>query len=178
LCQWHLVKNITTNLISKLSSNWQSFIRNFYSCLYETNETNFNSVWDSLKIQFPEAASYLTTLEKHKEKWAMCFNQHVFMAEMSSTQRAESMNNFMKGYMNATTSMSTFLNAFESALDSRQQTLEFSQYKEYTLNLIYKTPSPFEKQAALVLTIYALNKFQEQLLQSSCYKCEEITSDR
>src|SRR5438045_1472880 len=91
LCQWHLVKNITTNLISKLSSNWQSFIRNFYSCLYETKETNFNSAWDSLKIQFPEAASYLTTLEKHKEKWAMCFNQHVFMVEMSSTQRAESM---------------------------------------------------------------------------------------
>ncbi|PKK74626.1 hypothetical protein RhiirC2_820458 [Rhizophagus irregularis] len=39
-------------------------------------------------------------------------------------------------------------------------------------------PSLFEKQAATILTIYALKKFQEQLLQSSCYKCEEIPPDR
>ena len=74
LCQWHLIKNITTNLISKLGSNWQSFLKNFYSCLYKTKEMNFNLAWDSLKVQFPEAVSYLKTLEKHKEKWAMCFN--------------------------------------------------------------------------------------------------------
>ncbi|GET51765.1 hypothetical protein GLOIN_2v1779978 [Rhizophagus irregularis DAOM 181602=DAOM 197198] len=72
------------------------------------------------------------------------------------------MNYLMKGYINATTSMSTFLNAFESALDNRQQTNEFSQYKE----------------SATILTIYALKKFQEQLLQSSCYKCKEIPPDR
>ncbi|CAB5343108.1 unnamed protein product [Rhizophagus irregularis] len=177
LCQWHLVKNITTNLMSKLGSKWQLFLRNFYGCLYETEEVNFNSAWDSLKVEFPDTVTYLKTLEKHKEKWAVCFNQNIFMAEMSTTQRAESMNNLMKGYINATTSMSTFLNAFESALDSRQQTIEFSQYKERTLNLIYKTPSLFEKQAATILTIYALKKFQEQLLQSSCYKCEEIPPD-
>ncbi|CAB4406354.1 unnamed protein product [Rhizophagus irregularis] len=35
----------------------------------------------------------------------------------------------------------------------------------------------FEKQAATILTIYALKKFQEQLLQSSCYKCKEIPPD-
>ncbi|CAB4419326.1 unnamed protein product [Rhizophagus irregularis] len=68
LCQWHLVKNITTNLISKLSSNWKPFLNNFYACLNETNETNFSLAWDSLKNMFPEAASYLKTLEKCKEK--------------------------------------------------------------------------------------------------------------
>ncbi|CAG8752085.1 protein FAR1-RELATED SEQUENCE 5 [Rhizophagus irregularis DAOM 181602=DAOM 197198] len=126
---------------------------------------------------FPEAASYLKTLEKCKEKWVICYNQDVFMGEMSSTQRGESMNNLMKGYMDASTFMSGFLNAFESALDSRRQDVEFIKYKETTLNIIYKTISPFEKQAASILTIYALKKFQEQLLQSSCYKCEEVLVD-
>ncbi|CAB4419324.1 unnamed protein product [Rhizophagus irregularis] len=79
--------------------------------------------------------------------------------------------------MDASTSMSRFLNAFESALDSRRQDVEFIKYKETTLNIIYKTISPFEKQAASILTIYALKKFQEQLLQSSCYKCEEVLVD-
>lgn len=175
LCQWHLVKNITTNLISKLNSDWKPFLSNFYACLNETNETNFNLAWNSLKDKFSEAASYLKTLEKCKEKWAICYNQDVFMGEMSSTQRGESMNNLMKGYMDASTSMSRFLNAFESALDSRKQDVEFVKYKEATLNVIYKTISPFEKQASTILTIYALKKFQEQLLQSTCYKCEEIS---
>lgn len=174
LCQWHLVKNITTNLISKLNSNWKPFLSDFYTCLNETNETNFSLSWNSLKEKFSEAVPYLKTLEKCKEKWAICYNQNVFMGEMSSTQRGESMNNLMKGYMDASTSMSRFLNAFESALNSRKQDVEFVKYKESTLNVIYKTISPFEKQAATVLTIYALRKFQEQLLQSSCYKCEEI----
>ncbi|CAB4397033.1 unnamed protein product [Rhizophagus irregularis] len=89
---------------------------------------------------------------------------------MSSTQCRESMNNLMKIYMDASTSMSRFLNAFESALDSKRQNIEFIKYKETMLNIIYKTINPFEKQAASILTIYALKKFQEQLLKSSCYK--------
>ncbi|RGB27398.1 hypothetical protein C1646_674009 [Rhizophagus diaphanus] len=31
--------------------------------------------------------------------------------------------------------------------------------------------------AVSILTIYALKKFQEQLIQSSCYKCEEVLVD-
>ncbi|GBC10959.2 hypothetical protein RIR_jg3899.t1 [Rhizophagus irregularis DAOM 181602=DAOM 197198] len=34
-----------------------------------------------------------------------------------------------------------------------------------------------DRLTATILTIYALKKFQEQLLQSSCYKCEEIPPD-
>jgi len=97
------------------------------------------------------------------------------MAEMSSTQRGESMNNLMKGYLDASTFMSRFLSAFELALDSRKQSNEYSKYKEYSLNVIYNTSNPFEKQPSTMLTTYAFKKFQDQLVQSSAYKCEEIT---
>ena len=97
------------------------------------------------------------------------------MADMSSTQRAESMNNLMKNYLSATVSLTSFLDAFDTALDIRKQSLEFARYEEYSKNIIYKTLSPYEKQAATILTNYALTKTQQQILQSFSYKCEKIT---
>ncbi|CAG8652752.1 36988_t:CDS:1, partial [Racocetra persica] len=44
-------------------------------------------------------------MEKTKEKWAACFNNDTFIADMTTTQRGESMNNMMKGYLDANTSL-------------------------------------------------------------------------
>ena len=67
------------------------------------------------------------------------------MADMITTQRGESMNNLMKGYLDASTSLTEFIYAFESVLDTRKKNFEFSEYKQKNYNVIYKTNSPFEK---------------------------------
>src|SRR5436853_2860328 len=99
-------------------------------------------------------------MERTKEKWAGCYNKGVFMADMTTTGRGESMNNLMKGYMDATTSLTTFLKAFESALDQRKEDIEFRKFKEDYRNVKLVTKSPYEKQAMDLLTNYALNKTQ------------------
>jgi len=50
------------------------------------------------------------------------------MADMTTTQRDESMNNLMKGYLDASTSLTTFITAFESALDAQNENTEFRIY--------------------------------------------------
>jgi len=52
----------------------ETLLKDFYACLNEIKEINFNLKWNSLKEKFSEAVSYLTNLEKYKEKWAACFN--------------------------------------------------------------------------------------------------------
>ena len=52
-------------------------------------------------------------MEKTKEKWAACYNRNVFMADMHTTQCGESMNHMMKGYLDASTSLMTFIRAFQ-----------------------------------------------------------------
>ena len=96
------------------------------------------------------------------------------MADMTTTGRKESMNNLMKGYMDAITSLIAFLKAFESALDQRKEDLEFVKFREDYTNTKLVTKSPYEKQAMDLLTNYALSKTQKQLLESTMYKCEEI----
>ena len=56
-------------------------------------------------------------MDKNLERWALCYNRQIFIADITTTQRGESMNNLMKGYMDAITSLIAFLKAFESALE-------------------------------------------------------------
>ncbi len=60
---------------------------------------------------------HLEKMDKVKEKWASCFNRDIFLANITSIQRGESMNNLMKNYINVTNSLLDFLKAFESALE-------------------------------------------------------------
>ena len=84
------------------------------------------------------------------------------------------MNNLMKGYLDATTSLTNFLKAFESALDQRKEDIEFAKFREDYTNVKLVTKSPYEKQAIELLTKYAVDKTQKQLLECMMYKCEEI----
>ena len=174
LCQWHLLKNVMKNLAGRLGNRWQQFIGQLYTCLNELDPNEFQNSWENLKILYPDSCPYLLRMEKNKRKWAACYNQDVFMADMVSTQRGESMNNLMKGYMDASTSLLEFISAFESALETRKESSEFLEYKQNNYNILHKTSSPFEQQAALLLTSYSFKKTQEQIIQSYSYKCEEL----
>ena len=96
------------------------------------------------------------------------------MADMTMTQRGESMNNLMKGYLDATTSLTSFLKAFESALDQRKEDIEFVKFREDYTNIKLVTKSLYEKQAMDLLTRYALDKTKKQLLECMMHKCEKL----
>ncbi|CAG8679532.1 30193_t:CDS:2, partial [Gigaspora margarita] len=131
LCQWHLMKNIMKNLSAKLNTNWSAFIRDFYKCLEEMDNI--------LKTSYPLAVTYLSYMEKTKEKWAACFNCDTFMADIMTIQCEESMNNMMKGYLDANTSLTIFITAFQLALNTQSEKTEFRIYQQNNFNTIYKT---------------------------------------
>ncbi|CAG8841571.1 40497_t:CDS:2, partial [Gigaspora margarita] len=174
LCLWHLLKNVMKNLSSILESDWAMFIKSFYKCLDEYEEKNFIEKWEQLKAHYPKAVKYLSKMDKNLKRWAPCYNRQMFMADITTTQRGESMNNLMKGYMDAMTSLTTFLKAFESALEQRKEATEFIKYQEKNEIIKLVTSSPYEKQASELLTKYALKKTQHQLLEFMTYKCETI----
>src|SRR2546430_12086401 len=129
LCQWHLMKNVMKNLAAKLGNNWTLFIKDLYKCFEEMAVLEFLSLWDTLKTSYPSTSTYLSHMEKTKEKWAACYNHDTFMADMTTTQCGESMNNMMKGYLDASTSLMKFIAAFQSALDAKNKKTEFRVYQ-------------------------------------------------
>ena len=175
LCLWHLMKNIVKNLNGTLGFKWSEFINFFYQCLDEYEEDGFLEKWNQLKTRYPLVSKYLEKMNKNLKRWAPCYNRHLFMADMTTTQRGESMNSLMKGYMDSTTSLVDFLKAFESALEIRKEDAEFTKFCEENKNISLLTTSPYESQASELLTKYALKKTQKQLSQCMSYKSEKIT---
>ena len=68
LCQWHLLKNVMKNLMAKLGNQWQQFISQLYSCLYELDSNEFHNSWEKLKISYPDSCQYLSRMKRNKEK--------------------------------------------------------------------------------------------------------------
>ncbi|CAB4392780.1 unnamed protein product [Rhizophagus irregularis] len=178
LCIWHLWKNVIKNIANVLGTKWREFTKSFYDCIREYEVDNFIIKWQQLKENFPDSKSHLERIDKIKEKWAPCFIRDTFLVDMTSTQRGESMNNLMKGYMDASHSLLDFLKAFESALEQRENDLQLAKYKQIHENVTFKTLSPLEYQASEILTNYALKLTQEQLLQSTSYLCIELLDSR
>jgi zinc finger SWIM domain-containing protein 3 len=174
LCLWHLMKNLVKNLNGTLGFKWAEFIKFFYQCLDEYEEDEFLEKWNQLTIKYPSASKYLEKMNKNLKRWAPCYNRHLFMADMTTTQRGESMNSLMKGYMDATTSLTNFLKAFESALEQRKDDREFAKFYEDNKVISLLTANPHEKQASELLTRYAFKKTQKQLSQCMSYKSEKI----
>ncbi|CAG8682802.1 21731_t:CDS:2 [Gigaspora margarita] len=129
-----------------------------YKFFGEMDISNFLTQWDALKTLYPLAVAYLSRMEKMKEKWAACFNCDTFIADMTTTQHGESMNNMMKGYLDANTSLTAFILAFQSALDVQNEKTEFWIYQQNNFNITYKTTSLYKHQAASILTTYSLKK--------------------
>jgi zinc finger SWIM domain-containing protein 3 len=173
LCLWHLMKNVVKNLNGTLGFKWAEFIKCFYQCLDKYDEDEFLAEWNLLKIKYPLASKYLLKMDKNLARWAPCYNRKLFMADMSTTGRGESMNSLMKGYMDSTVSLTKFLKAFESALDQRKENKEFAKFCEDNKAIALLTASPYERQASELLTQYALTKTRKQLLQCMSYKSEE-----
>ncbi|CAB5117154.1 unnamed protein product [Rhizophagus irregularis] len=94
----------------------------------------------------------------------------------TTTQREKSMNNIMKGYLDASTSLMIFITAFQSALDMQIKKTEFYVYQQDNFNILYLTTNLFKCQTVLILTTYSLKRIQEQLMQSFIYNCENISS--
>ena len=46
LCLWHLLKNVVKNLNGTLEFKWSEFIKFFYKCLDEYDESEFLEKWN------------------------------------------------------------------------------------------------------------------------------------
>ncbi|PKY57106.1 hypothetical protein RhiirA4_478151 [Rhizophagus irregularis] len=72
---------------------------------------------DQLKVKYPSATKYLEKMDKNLRRWAPCHNTKGRI--------------YMKGYMDATTSQTNYLKAFESALEQRHYKKFLSEYFHY-----------------------------------------------
>ncbi|KAG8380882.1 hypothetical protein BUALT_Bualt06G0062900 [Buddleja alternifolia] len=101
LCMWHINQNATIHL-SSIFAEYKEFARDFSSCMYDhEDEEEFIDAWNKMivKHSLQNNDDWLQRMFQLRKKWVLVYGRETFCADMSTTQRSESMNNVIKKYI-------------------------------------------------------------------------------
>ncbi|CAG8489617.1 17216_t:CDS:2, partial [Dentiscutata heterogama] len=172
LCIWHMLKNIRANMTSKIGMKYNIFHVNLIKYLnHYIDKDEFEKQWNCIieNDDYAEAKSYLEVLSWWREWWAPAYLKDYFFADMALTQRGESMNSLLKGFVDCKTRLPEFLAAFEYALDLCKEAEHISAYKELVYSIPQTFPNPIENQASETTDDDEVSCFE-----LSCYESLDI----
>jgi zinc finger SWIM domain-containing protein 3 len=116
-----------------------------------------------------------------KEHWALVYGRNTFCAQMTTTQRSESMNNELKRYISVKYDMLTFFHHFERLVSDKTFEEVRCDFKATQSSPKLKAEASYMSRQAVSTYSPAIFKlFQEQLLRTLNYDtflCDEIEAE-
>ncbi|XP_062020520.1 protein FAR1-RELATED SEQUENCE 5 [Rosa rugosa] len=177
-CKWHIFKKCQEKL-SHVFLQHPSFEADFHKCVNLTESIEeFESCWLSLVDRYDlRDHEWLQTVYSARRQWVPVYLRDTFFAEMSITQRSDSMNSYFDGYVNASTNLSQFFKLYEKALESRNEKEVKADFDTMNTSPVLKTPSPMEKQASEFYTKKIFMRFQEELVGTLTFTASKGDDD-
>ncbi|KAK8656495.1 hypothetical protein V6N13_098444 [Hibiscus sabdariffa] len=177
-CKWHIFKKCQEKL-SHVFLKHPTFEADFHKCvnLPESVE-EFESCWLSLVDRYElRDHEWLQMMYNDRRHWIPVYLRDTFFAEMSITQRSDSMNSYFDGFVNASTNLNQFFKLYEKALESRNEKEVKADYDTMNTSPALKTPSPMEKQASELYTRKLFMRFQEELVGTLTFMASKSDDD-
>lgn len=177
-CKWHIFKKCQEKL-SQMFLKYPNFEAEFHKCVNLAESTEeFESCWLSLVDRYGlRGHEWLQTIYSARRQWVPVYLRDTFFAEMSITQRSDSMNSYFDGFINASTNLNQFFKLYEKALDSRNEKEVKADYDTMNTSPVLRTPSPMEKQASEFYTRKLFVRFQEELVGTLTFMASKVDDD-
>jgi len=174
-CKWHIFKKCQEKLSHVLLQH-PYFEADFHKCVNLPESVDeFESCWLSLLDRYNlRDNEWLQLIYSARRQWVPVYLRDAFFAEMSITQRSDSMNSYFDGYINASTSLSQFFKLYEKALDSRNEKEVKADYDTMNSAPALTTPSPMEKQVSQLYTRKIFTRFQEELVGTLTFMATKV----
>ena len=122
-CIWHITQKFPQWFRAKLGDSYASFVNRFYEVCNIEEPEYFDNAWrDFIQEYKMETDSNLQRLFSAKKKIAQCYLREYFFADMTTTQRSESINALMNRFLDSRTNLVKFSllnskNVFASAIE-------------------------------------------------------------
>ncbi|XP_076886053.1 protein FAR1-RELATED SEQUENCE 5-like [Bidens hawaiensis] len=177
-CKWHIFKKCQEKL-SHVFLQYPNFEADFHKCVNLSDSVEeFEACWLPLVDKYDlRDHEWLQAIYSSRRQWVPVYLRDTFFAEMSITQRSDSMNSYFDGYINASTTLNQFVKLYEKALESRNEKEVKADYD--TMNTLppLRTPSPMEKQASELYTRKIFMRFQEELVGTLTLTASKVEDD-
>lgn len=181
ICVWHMNQNACKHLAGVVKE-YKKFNADFQNCIYDKEEEDeFINAWNRMLEKYDlQENKWLERLFQKKEQWALVYGRNTFSADMSGTQRSESMNNELKGYISVKYDILTFLEHFDRLLSDKRYEEVKNDFKTTQSTPWPKADLTILRQATRIYTPAIFKVFQEQVLQTlNCdlYYCGDIDAE-
>lgn len=129
-CIFHISENLPKNTKSKLSNQYDEFVRDFYQCRNSLCEELFYERWSKLTDKYPSVKDYLTrVLYPSRQAWARAFTSKIFTAGIQTTSRVEGYNNVIKRELTANSTLCNLASSLDERLRNEAQWNRFFEYR-------------------------------------------------
>ncbi|PNX72174.1 protein FAR1-related sequence 11-like [Trifolium pratense] len=174
-CIWHIVSKLSSWFSFALGSRYNDFKQEFHRVYHLGCGEDFEREWQVMVAEFGLLLDrHIELLFSHRKFWALAYLKDFFFAGMTTTGRSESINAYIKRFLDAKTSLTDFVNQVGVAVKIRNQAGEEARMRQKYHNPHIRTCFPIEEHAASVLTPYAFDLLQHEIELSTKYAATEI----
>ncbi|XP_074564927.1 protein FAR1-RELATED SEQUENCE 5-like [Curcuma longa] len=175
ICRWHVLDKCN-EWLSDVYMTRNTFKQEFEKCVSESGTADiFESCWLALIEKFDLGEnSRLQLLFDIRQKWVPAYVKDVFTAEVSLTQKPESLINFFEKYFNTKTSLLVLASLLEQAMAGWYEREALEDLASSYTRPILTTPSIMLKQVVDIYTRTIFDVFQEEFVESLGYLVDKI----
>ncbi|CAL9100275.1 unnamed protein product [Musa textilis] len=174
-CKWHVLNKCNERL-SDVYVTRNTFKQEFEKCIDKSETTDiFESNWMVILEKYDLGDnSWLKFLFSIRQKWVPVYLKDAFTAEISASQKPESLISFFEKYFNTKTSLLVLVSLLEQAMTGWYEREALEDLATSYTRPILRTPSNMLKQVADIYTRTIFDVFQEEFVESLGYFVEKI----
>ncbi|KAG4934800.1 hypothetical protein JHK85_049719 [Glycine max] len=169
-CIWHITFKFSSWFNAILRDKYSKWCSDFYELYKLETCEEFEHQWPKVVAKYNlQSNKHVKGLYEIRNYWALAYLRDHFFGGMTTTGRSESINAFIKRFINSHTSLSDFTKQVDVAIDDIKQKEDHDIMLEKCKRINLKLMSPLQEQAHGVLTRFAFQKFQEEFERSTQY---------
>ncbi|XP_030507731.2 protein FAR1-RELATED SEQUENCE 11 [Cannabis sativa] len=169
-CIWHIISKFSNWFSVLLGSRYDEWKIEFHHLYNLDGADDFEEGWRDMVNKYGlQTNRHIMSLYALRTFWALAFLRHFFFAGMMNTSQAESINAFIQRFLSAQSQMDRFVHNLADVVEFKDRAGAKQKMQQKMQKVCLKTGSPIEAHAASVLTPYAFNKLQEELVLAPQY---------
>lgn len=175
LCKWRILSRCKSKL-SDGYSRYPTLHEELQNCVIKCASAEaFEACWKLILDRYDLRENiWLQSLYQVRHKWIPAYTKDSFFAELSTSQRSQSMNGFFRKHFNTKATLLAFIKKFDEVMDARHENEAQEDLSSVHSLQTLKTNSPMEKQAAEIYTRTIFEIFQMELVEGLSHYAVKI----
>ncbi|PKA64213.1 Protein FAR1-like sequence 11 [Apostasia shenzhenica] len=175
---WHITSKLCSWFSALLGSQYEKFVSEFVRVCNLDNMVEFEHQWNQMVLDFGLGSDrHIAILSFHREYWALPYLRGCFLGGLMRSGLPASIKSFFNGSLNSQTRLRDFLEQVGFAMDILNQAGEEATLRQNYQIIKTRTCMPIEEQALNILTPYAFDIFQREIIESMQFAVYETVRE-